>query len=68
MMQVSKEAFFAAMNPLNVHPRPDIPSLKGRYHTTIWEMPDRRVIGKDTSDSHIVEPTRYWLVNQPAKR
>lgn len=41
--QVSKDEFFAKMNPLDVHPR-----IQGRYpYTSLWELQySRRVIGK----------------------
>lgn len=35
---VTKEQFYAAMGPLNVHPRPE-PEI------TYWEMPNREVVG-----------------------
>lgn len=54
--------FFARMNPLNVHPRVDVSTLRGRFHTSYWETPDRRRLGVSVSDSHSVELTRYSLM------
>jgi hypothetical protein len=46
MRQVSKEEFFATMNPLNVHPRVDISTLHDELIVSRWEMQDtRRVVG-----------------------
>lgn len=62
MNPVSKSAFFEAVGPLDVHPRPDVSTFKGRYHTSIWEIQTtRRVVGKDISDSHGVEETQFFL-------
>lgn len=54
MRQVTRDEFFVAINPLNVHPDPT-----GRYpYTTEWRMQDgtRRLVGVSRS---LYEATRY---------
>lgn len=41
MARVSKAEFFAAIGPMNVHPRAE-------RMETIWETPQRTVIGRST--------------------
>lgn len=41
MREVSKDTFFATIGPMNVHPR------SGRMET-IWETPQRVVVGRST--------------------
>lgn len=57
----TKDQFFATINPLDVHPRVVLASLKGRWHTSIWELRNRTVVGRSESDSHGTDPTRYFL-------
>lgn len=63
MRSVTKDTFFKTVNPLNVHPRVDVATLKARHHVSYWEMQDgtRAVIGRSESDSHGVDDTRYFL-------
>lgn len=62
MKQVSEKEFFAAVGPLDVHPRVNVASLKGRYHTSNWEVQHtRRLVGRTESDSHAAEPTKFFL-------
>lgn len=52
--EVTKAEFFAAMNPLNVHPRP-----KGNYpYVTDWEMQDgsRRLVGRSLGERYGLKP------------
>jgi hypothetical protein len=55
--------FFARINSLDVHPRVDVGTLKGRYHVSYWEMPDRRCIGKSVSDSYGIDATVFFLTD-----
>ncbi len=61
MIPVSKAEFFAMVGRLNVHPRVDASTLKGRYHVSHWEMQDgtRKVVGQSKSDSWSIDPTEY---------
>lgn len=62
MNQVSETEFFRTVGQLNVHPRVDVATLKGRNHVSHWEMLDgaRRVVGRSESDSWDVEPTKFF--------
>jgi hypothetical protein len=62
MRQVTKEQFFAVMNPLDVHPRVDATTLRHRWHVSHWEIQStRNVIGISKSDSHAIEDAEYFL-------
>lgn len=55
--EVTRDEFLAAMNPLNVHPRP-MPDI------TYWEMQDgtRRLFGK-TTPGYLCEGRKtYYLI------
>jgi hypothetical protein len=59
---VSEAEFFAVMNPLDVHPRVDVASLRSRYHVSTWEAQHtRKIVGQSESDSYAIEPTRFFL-------
>lgn len=58
--KVSKDAFYAVMNPLDVHPRVQIETLRQSGHVSIWEMRNRQVVGRSTS--HASGPTHYELI------
>jgi len=63
MKQVSKEDFFHVINPLNVHPRVDVSSLRQRHHVSIWKMLDgtNKVIGRTESDGWGIDETKFYL-------
>lgn len=61
MKPATEAEFFARMNPLDVHPRVDVSTLRGRFHTSHWETRERVCLGTSVSDSHSVDPTRYSL-------
>jgi hypothetical protein len=61
MTPVSKEDFYLAIGPRDVHPKVDASTLKFRHHVSIWETPQRRVVGRSHSDSWGIEPTTYQL-------
>lgn len=65
MRQVTKQEFFAAINPRDVHPRVDTTTLKGRYHTSSFETPARVLVGRLVSDSWAVDPSQFFLVEEP---
>jgi hypothetical protein len=54
MREVTKEAFFAAVGPMNVHPRSD-------RDRTVWETPARQLIGITTPGYMCEGPTTYRL-------
>ena len=67
--EVPRDVFFAAIGPLNVHPRVDIASLKERYHVSIWEIQGTRErVGKSISDSHGSGFREYFLTPQYAEK
>lgn len=59
--EVTKDAFFRRIGPMNVHPR--VGDQAGRYHSSSWETPARVVVGRSVSDAHGIEPTRFWLAD-----
>ncbi len=61
MLPVSKERFYQVLGPTDVHPRTDLPSLKGRHHRSDWETPYRVRQGVSISDGWGIEPTAYFL-------
>jgi hypothetical protein len=61
MIEVTKEEFFARVGPMDVNPRVDVPTLKGRHHTSWWETPQRVLVGKSTADGWGIDPTQFWL-------
>jgi hypothetical protein len=61
MNKTTYSLFFATINPLDVHPKVVVASFQGRWHTSIWELRDRTVIGRTETDSWDVQPTRYYL-------
>lgn len=55
MRPVSKEEFFKAMGPLNVHPKPE-------RDVTHWELPNRRRVGRSEPGwNPDGKPARYFL-------
>lgn len=60
MIRVSREHFFATVGQMDVHPRTDMASLKGRYHHSVWESPNRVAQGESFSDSWGAEPRVYF--------
>lgn len=60
MRKVTKEEFFSTMNPLNVHPRVDVTTLRDAKIVSHWEMQDgtRRCMG--TSKGHW-DAAEYYL-------
>ena len=62
MQVVDKDRFFAVVGPLDVCPKVDQQSLKGRFHVSRWETRySRTMIGETTSDSWGIVPTTYTL-------
>lgn len=62
MKPVTQAEFFAVINPLDVHPRVDVGSLKDRWHSSQWEIQStRRVVGMSKSDSWASQPTEYYI-------
>jgi hypothetical protein len=60
MRQVTKEEFFAVINPLDVHPRVDAISLKSECHVSHWEMKyTRKLVGVSKSTTN--KPTEFYL-------
>lgn len=55
MRQVTKEEFFAAVGPRDVHPRPH------KTHSE-WETRERRVVGRSWPGYMCEGPTAYALV------
>ena len=45
MKRVSREAFFAVINKLDVHPSPRDPWIKGRGYLTHWKLRDGTLVG-----------------------
>ena len=65
-VQVSKEAFFAAIADLAaVDPMPKVveASLANRLHESIWEAQrgHRKFVGRTVSDSYGQAPMQFWL-------
>lgn len=54
MKEVTKDAFFERINPMNVHPRPE-------RDMTYWETPTRQLIGKSTPGYMGTGPSTYFL-------
>ena len=73
LIEVSKEQFYAHMNPLDVHPRIiNKYEKKGVGYTSEWREPDGKIHGRDESGDFPFTPARYFLVesemNQPSKK
>lgn len=70
LVQVTKEQFFAVVGPLNVHPRPDVRSFKGRDFVSDWELQDntRERVGVNVSDFWACLPGAYFLTDKWAKK
>jgi hypothetical protein len=68
MQRVTKEQFYAIVNPLNVGPAVDVSTLKHRCHVSYWRMLDgtRALIGKSESDAYGIEQTSYFLTREPS--
>ena len=62
MRMVSQSEFFAVMNPLDVHPRVDVTTLRDRIHVSRWELPTREIIGISKTDSHGTGNDEYFLI------
>ena len=45
MKRVSREAFFAVINKLDVHPTPQGSYIKGRGYLTHWKLRDGSLVG-----------------------
>lgn len=60
LKEVTREAFFARINTLNVHPRAE-------REASYWEMPDRTLIGKSTPGYMCIGPKAYYLVDGSAQ-
>jgi hypothetical protein len=61
MREVTKDEFFAKIGPMNVH-------LRSEREETIWETPQREIIGRSTPgyvDTGIV-PKRWFLAGHYA--
>jgi hypothetical protein len=54
LREVTRDEFFARINPLNVHPRPE-------REATFWELPNRTTIGKTTPGYLCVGRRAYFL-------
>lgn len=59
--EVSKDDFFAKVGPMDVNPRVDGATLKGRFYTSHWETPGRHVVGRSVSDGWGIEETQFFL-------
>lgn len=62
MIEISKTEFFATVGRMDVHPNVAVATLKDRFHVSMWESRDRRVVGKTVSDSWAVSSTRFYKV------
>lgn len=60
--EISREAFFATVGQMDVHPMVDERTLKGRFYTSIWKLRNQKIVGKTISDSHGIEPGQYFVV------
>ena len=63
MVRVTRDEFFAKMNPLDVHP-----NIEGRWqdltgYTSVWKLRLGKIVG--VSDSF--GEGRYWLISEPQK-
>ena len=58
--KVSKSDFYAKMI-MDVMPRVDESTLKGRFFVSYWELRNREIIGKTISDSWGIEDGEYFL-------
>ena len=56
MKEVTKDAFYKAINPMNVHPRPE-------REVTYWETPQRMIVGKSTPGYMQNGPVGYFLAD-----
>lgn len=54
-VSVTKDEFYAVMNPMNVHPRPE-------RDASYWETPNRTLIGKSQPGYMCVGAPAYFLV------
>jgi hypothetical protein len=61
VITVTKDQFFAVIGQMDVHPRVEVASLKGRVFTSKWETPRREHIGTSHSDSYGINPTIFEL-------
>jgi len=52
--EVTQAQFFAAVGPMNVHPRPE-------PDRSVWETPQRRVVGVTTPGYMCVGTKAYFL-------
>ena len=59
MREVSKDTFFATIAPMNVHPRSE-------RMETIWETPQRAVVGRSTPGYLCEGRKAYFLPALPA--
>lgn len=57
MRKVTKEIFFAAIGPLNVHPRPE-------RDVVYWETPNRALIGKSIP-GYMGGTSKEWFLAHP---
>lgn len=65
MLEVTKDAFYAAMGPLNVHPSAQTPYYQnGVAGVSLWKIGGRDLIGKTCSDINQFGNTLYPLVNR----
>jgi hypothetical protein len=55
LVEVTREQFFAIVNPMNVHPRSE-------KEASYWEMPDRRLIGK-TTPGYMCKGHQAYFIN-----
>ena len=61
MRPVTEQEFWMTVGPMDVHPRVDETTLKGRHHESDFETRSRAVVGRVISDSHGIEPSQYFL-------
>lgn len=52
MQKVTRQEFYNAIRPLDVHPRVDLASLPNEMHVSTWELRgSRRVVGISKTSS-----------------